>query len=68
MVMMQHLDDKKKMYKKIQRLEDAAIKTSKNLVLNEKKAYKDESDEKQAYSSYVYSLLSSKRDSLKQLY
>ena len=43
----------KKMYKKIQRLEDAAIKTSKNLVLNEKKAYKDESDEKQAYSSYV---------------
>ena len=40
----------KKMYKKIQRLEDAAIKTSKNLVLNEKKAYKDESDEKQAYS------------------
>ena len=51
----------KKMYKKIQRLEDAAIKTSKNLVLNEKKAYKDESDEKQAYSSYVYSLLSSKK-------
>jgi len=29
--------------------------------LNEKKAYKDESDEKQAYSSYVYSLLSSKK-------
>ena len=51
----------KKMYRKIQRLEDAAIQTSKNLVLNGKKAYKDESDEKQAYSSYVYSLLSSKK-------
>ena len=38
-----------------------AIKTSKNLVLKDTKAYKDQSEEKQAYASYVYSLLSSKK-------
>ena len=51
----------KKMYRKIQTLEDQAIKVSKDLVLKDTKAYKDQSDEKQAYASYVYSLLSSKK-------
>ena len=51
----------KKMYRKIQTLEDQAIEVSKNLVLKDTKAYKDQSEEKQAYASYVYSLLSSKK-------
>ena len=51
----------KKMYRKIQTLEDQAINVSKNLVLKDTKAYKDQSEEKQAYASYVYSLLSSKK-------
>ena len=36
----------KKMYRKIQTLEDQAINVSKNLVLKDTKAYKDQSEEK----------------------
>ncbi len=46
----------KKMYRKIQTLEDQAINVSKNLVLKDTKAYKDQSEEKQAYASYVYTV------------
>ena len=35
----------KKMYRKIQTLEDQAINVSKNLVLKDTKAYKDQSEE-----------------------
>ena len=37
----------KKMYRKIQTLEDQAINVSKNLVLKDTKAYKDQSEEKE---------------------
>lgn len=47
----------KKMYKKIQKLDDSAISMIKDMLLNSKKPYKKESDEKQAYADYVYKLL-----------
>lgn len=48
----------KSMYRKIQTLKDSAISMSRSMILSSNKAYKDESDEKQAYASYIYSMLS----------
>ena len=51
-------DYEKKMYKKIQKLEDSAISQIKTMIQSSNKAYEDETEENQAYADYVYSLLS----------
>lgn len=51
----------KKMYKKIQSLKDSSISSAANMILSSNKAYKDESDEKQAYADYIYRMLSKKK-------
>lgn len=51
----------KKMYRKIQNLKDSAIDLTTDMLLNSRKAYKNESEEKQAYADYVYDLLADKK-------
>lgn len=51
----------KKIYKKIQKLKDSAIDSTVDMIMNSHKSYKSESDERQAYATYVYKLLTSKK-------